>query len=129
MNNKELENIKELRKRAGFTQNALAKAVGVDIKTIQNWEAGRPIPKTKYEILRNILEPAQSVVEVKGSTVVGANVSGSGNNITNSDAIALSKAINEISEMRKIIDEQVKNNQQQFDRFMSVIEQLTNKIK
>lgn len=64
---------------------------------------------------------------VKSSTVVGANVSGSGNNISNSDAIALSKAIDEISEMRKILQEQVKNNQEQFDRFMAVIEKLTGK--
>lgn len=127
MNNNNLANIKELRKKAGLTQSALAKAVGVDIKTIQNWEAGRPVPKTKYEILRNVLCPTQSIGDVKGSTVVGANVSGSGNNISNSDAIALSKAIDEISEMRKIVQEQVKNNQEQFDRFMAIIEKLTSK--
>lgn len=74
------------------------------------------------EMLRN---PSQSVGDVKGSTIVGANVNGSGNNISNNDAIALSKAIDEISEMRKIIQEQVKNNQQQFERMMAVIEQLT----
>lgn len=125
MIDKDLENIKELRKKVGLTQTALAEAVGVDIKTIQNWEAGRAIPKTKYGILRSILHPSQSVGDVKGSTIVGANVNGSGNNISNNDAIALSKAIDEISEMRKIIQEQVKNNQQQFERMMAVIEQLT----
>jgi DNA-binding XRE family transcriptional regulator len=127
MNDNKLGDIKELRKKAGLTQSALAKTVGVDIKTIQNWEAGRPVPKTKYEILRNVLCPSHSIGDADGSTVVGANVSGSGNNISNNDAIALSKAIDEISEMRKIVQEQVKNNQEQFDRFMAVIEKLTSR--
>lgn len=74
-----------------------------------------------------MLRPSQTIGDVAGSTVVGANVNGSGNNISNSDAIALSKAIDEISKMREIVQEQVKNNQEQFDRFMAVIEKLTSR--
>lgn len=51
-------------------------------------------------------------------------VAGNSNNINNSAAIKL--ALSEISEMRKLLQEQVKNNQDQFNRFMSVIERLTN---
>lgn len=51
-------------------------------------------------------------------------VAGNSNNINNSAAIRL--ALSEISEMRKLLQEQVKNNQDQFNRFMSVIERLTN---
>ena len=46
--------LKKLRKDLGLTQAEMAKVVGVDIKTIQNWEGGRKIPRTKYGILRNI---------------------------------------------------------------------------
>ena len=53
------------------------------------------------------------------------SVAGNSNNINNS--ATMEKAINEISEMRKLIQEQVRNNQEQFDRFMSVIERLTAK--
>lgn len=50
-------------------------------------------------------------------------VAGNSNNINNSAAIKL--ALSEISEMRKLLQEQVKNNQDQFNRFMTVIERLT----
>lgn len=63
----EFSDIKKMRKNKGLTQSELAKAIGVDIKTVQNWEAGRPIPKTKYGILRAIFSQsstlAPSVVE------------------------------------------------------------------
>ncbi len=48
--------LKELRKKLGLTQAEMAKLVGVDVKTIQNWEYGKPIPRTKDGILRNIQE-------------------------------------------------------------------------
>lgn len=60
--------------------------------------------------------------------IVGDNntsIAGNSNNINSS--ATMEKAINEISEMRKLIQEQVRNNQEQFDRFMSVIEKLTTK--
>lgn len=50
------------------------------------------------------------------------SVAGNSNNINTS--ATMEKAINEISEMRKLIQDQVRNNQEQFDRFMSVIEHL-----
>lgn len=46
--------LKELRKELGLTQANMASLVGVDIKTIQNWERGRTIPKSKEGILRNL---------------------------------------------------------------------------
>lgn len=51
------------------------------------------------------------------------SIAGNSNNVNNSST--LERAIDEISEMRKLIQQQVNNNQEQFDRFMSVIERLT----
>lgn len=45
---------KTLRSQLGLTQVEMAKVIGVDVKTIQNWESGRNIPKTKHGILRDI---------------------------------------------------------------------------
>lgn len=58
--------IKTERKKLGLSQVQLAKKIGVDTKTIQNWESGRyPIPATKYGILRDALCPdTQSEQEV-----------------------------------------------------------------
>ena len=43
--------IKQIRAKIGLTQAELAKKLGVDTKTVQNWESGATIPKSKYGIL------------------------------------------------------------------------------
>lgn len=35
--------LKELRKKAGYTQKQLAEALGADLKTVGNWERGKTI--------------------------------------------------------------------------------------
>lgn len=47
--------IKEIRKKLGVSQTKLAEILGVHLKTVQNWEAGKVIPKTKYGILQSLL--------------------------------------------------------------------------
>lgn len=56
MNDNELSDVREIRKKWGLTQKQLAKAIGVDTKTVQNWEYGTQIPKSKRAILRQIEE-------------------------------------------------------------------------
>jgi hypothetical protein len=41
------------RKKLGLTQKELAEDLGVSYQTIQNWEAGKVIPKSKNQILVN----------------------------------------------------------------------------
>lgn len=87
----ELE-LKELRRKLGLTQVQLAEIVGVDVKTIQNWEAGRRIPKTKDGILRGL--------ETKNHVVFGGQfVTGGG------DAVNGDKIVEKIKE--EVEDEQV----------------------
>lgn len=47
--------LKELRQKLDLTQVQLAKLIGVDVKTIQNWESGRKIPRSKDGILRSLI--------------------------------------------------------------------------
>jgi transcriptional regulator with XRE-family HTH domain len=47
-------NIKKEREKLGLTQSELAKKIGVSLRTVQNYENGEVIPKSKYEILRNV---------------------------------------------------------------------------
>ena len=49
--------VKNIRKNLKLSQSELASKIGVSLRTIQNWEAGEKIPKTKHEILRNFLFP------------------------------------------------------------------------
>lgn len=54
MNMNDLD-IKGIRKKLGLTQVQLAKKLGVDTKTIQNWEYGKRIPESKHGIIRSLL--------------------------------------------------------------------------
>lgn len=45
--------IKEAREKAGLTQAQLAEAAGSSIRTIQDWESGRRIPRDVY-VLRDM---------------------------------------------------------------------------
>ena len=44
-------NIKELRKKKGWSQDTLAKKLGVSRQTIVNYEKGEVIPESKKELL------------------------------------------------------------------------------
>lgn len=46
--------IKKIRERLGVSQEQLAEMVGVHPRTVQNWEAGYTIPKSKHAILRGL---------------------------------------------------------------------------
>jgi transcriptional regulator with XRE-family HTH domain len=39
------DNLKQLREAAGLSQSQLAERAGISVRTIQNWEIGRNVPK------------------------------------------------------------------------------------
>ncbi len=39
------ENIRRLRKGAGFTQEQLAEALGVSVSAVHKWESGKAVPE------------------------------------------------------------------------------------
>lgn len=45
------EYIKQIRKEYGITQSQLASFFGVNLRTVQNWEAGRPVPESVKKYL------------------------------------------------------------------------------
>lgn len=59
--------------------------------------------------------------EVTGNN--NTSIAGNSNNVNSSSA--LERAIDEIAEMRKLLQEQVKINKEQFDKFISIIEKLS----
>lgn len=48
--------IKQIREKLGVTQEQFAEMVGVHPRTIQNWEAGSIIPQSKRAILRQYID-------------------------------------------------------------------------
>lgn len=49
------DEIREARERVGITQADLAKRVGVDVKTVNNWETGKTSPRGKLGRVRKVL--------------------------------------------------------------------------
>lgn len=69
------EDLRNIRLNLGLTQKELAEKVGVDIKTIQNWEYGKKIPSTKDGIIRALVE---SINNVDQQNVNGDNIKSGG---------------------------------------------------
>lgn len=72
MNMNDLD-IKGIRKKLGLTQVQLAKKLGVDTKTIQNWEYGKRIPESKHGIIRYLLSAETIRPEPKPQQYYGGN--------------------------------------------------------
>ncbi|MBD5427521.1 MAG: helix-turn-helix transcriptional regulator [Treponema sp.] len=53
--------VKQLRNELNISQEQLASILGTSTRTIQNWEAGKVIPKSKYAMLKSLMSssPAQ----------------------------------------------------------------------
>lgn len=130
--NQELKSLIELIKYSkGLKQSEVANQIGVKPTYLSDMINGRvpfssSIKEQIYEVYSDCLKSesrAQSANEQQHSQ----QASGNGITQTMSSAVEFNKVLEEISEMRKLIQEQVRNNQEQFDRFMSVIERLTSK--
>lgn len=124
--------LKELRKKLGVTQLELASILGVDIKTVQNWESGRKIPKSKDGILRTIEnnprfvfggQHVQNGDAINGDKVISAE-SEKSNHISDTDSGALNHALNEITEMRKLLSSALEANQRTNDRLLTLLENM-----
>ncbi len=87
-------NIKDLRTKLGLTQRQFAELVGVSVNTIQNWESGGTIPKSKHPILRSLL--------TKPHVVFG------GQHVQNGDAVNGDKIIQEVADVKDSVEEVVK---------------------
>lgn len=86
--------IKDLRTKLGLTQKQFAEMVGVSANTIQNWESGGTIPKSKHPILRSLL--------TKPHVVFG------GQHVQNGDAVNGDKIIQEVADVKDSVEEVVK---------------------
>ena len=55
--------IKNIRATLNISQESLADKIGVSTRTIQNWESGKVIPKSKHAILRKIISTSGLCME------------------------------------------------------------------
>lgn len=85
--------IKKIRTILGLTQKQLAETVGVSVNTIQNWESGGKIPKSKHPILQSLT--------AKPHIVYG------GQHVQNGDAINGDKIVQEVADVKETVEEAV----------------------
>lgn len=133
------ERIIELKKFTGLSFNKLAKEIG--LKTVQTLY---DIERGKHGISKDVAEKIQSKYlnismswlltgegemlnrqNIISNSPVGDNstqIAGNSNHVNNLST--LDKALDEISEMRKLLAEAIKNNKEQTERFLSIIEKL-----
>lgn len=85
--------VKQIRDILGLSQEALAEKLGVHTRTIQNWESGGKIPKSKDAILCSLLPPQHIVF--------------GGQNVQHGDAVNGNKIVETIGEEKEQIEEKV----------------------
>lgn len=111
MTNLELKN---LRKKLKLTQREFASLIGVDVKTIQNWEAGRAIPSSKDGILRQL--------ESNPHIVFG------GQHVENGDAVNGNKIVEQIRDDVSEEKISIKSMECNFEQLMRTIDRMQTTI-
>lgn len=98
-------NLKELREKNGFTQQALAQIMGVSVQTIKNWEAGKKIPSTSLMKLQDVFHLNTGDGNTIANNVNGDNVQNGG-------------------EVIKVLSRQLEEKDRQIDRLLTIIEKM-----
>ncbi len=111
--------IKKIRKKLGISQEQLAEMVGVHPRTVQNWESGSTIPKSKHAILRDlVLKPQRYAGGGEQTNVNGNNING--NNVTINPA-----DMDKLLEILSMKEASLVKAQEHIDKLLEIIRNLT----
>lgn len=110
--------VKKMRESHGWTQQELADACGVSLRTVQSWEAGKAVSKRQMRLLNAIDSPDAPVI-----TQISH-----GDHFTNfknskvEQPTLLGKALDEIAAMRKAFTDALADQQKITNRLLTIIE-------
>lgn len=115
--------VKEIRQKLGLTQKRLAEMLGVSENTVQNWEYGKPIPKTKHQKLCELAKTRIHQFAGGGEQVNthGDNINGNNVTVNKSDA-------EKMLDLLASKEDSLRKSQEQIDRLISMLEKLTDKL-
>ena len=115
--------IKKIRERLGISQEQLAEMVGVHPRTVQNWESGSTIPKSKHAILRDLgVKPQRYAGGGDQTNVNGNNING--NNVTVNPA-----DMDKLLELLSMKEASLVKAQEHIDQLLEIIGNLTRNDK
>lgn len=117
-----MSDIEKLRNLLDMTQETLATRLGVSTRTIQNWESGKVIPKSKLTVLRELAAkfPKESFSLFEATDSPGAGV---GNEMSGISSTDLKRILDEMDAQRKDYVAQLERKDRQIERLLSLLEQ------
>lgn len=114
--------IRKIREKLGVSQESLAEMIGVHPRTIQNWESGSTIPKSKHAILRDLVIKSQQYAGGEQSNVNGNNING--NNVTVNNQPDTIEKLLDILAMKEA---SLAKAQEHIDKLLGIIGNITQK--
>nr|DAJ89840.1 MAG TPA: putative zinc finger/helix-turn-helix protein, YgiT family [Caudoviricetes sp.] len=114
--------IRKIREKLGVSQESLAEMIGVHPRTIQNWESGSTIPKSKHAILRDLVIKPQQYAGGEQSNVNGNNING--NNVTVNNQPDTIEKLLDILAMKEA---SLAKAQEHIDKLLEIIGNITQK--
>lgn len=116
--------VKKIREKLGLSQEALAEMVGVHPRTIQNWESGSTIPKSKHAILRDLtIKPQRYAGGGEQNNIHGNNING--NNVTVNQPDTMDKLL----ELLSMKEASLVKAQEHIDKLLEIISNMTKNDK
>lgn len=116
-----MTDIERLRNLLGITQELFASKIGVSPRTVQNWEAGKKVPKSKLPVLSEIASkfPEETFTLFE---VVRSPGAGIGNKLKGISSEDLKIILNEMDKQRKDYMSEINRKNSQIERLLSLLE-------
>lgn len=123
-------NVKNLREKIGVSQQELAAMCGVTVRTVQNWEMGKPIPDRAQKLLE-VISSGREIIQSGGANNGVSVAAGKGSQVLlNPDTEKffttlekqqdiMSRQLEELAEMRMLIQKK----DEQIDTLLKLVQQ------
>lgn len=116
-----MSDIKKLRELLNLSQEQFAQRLGTSTRTIQNWEAGKVVPKSKLEILNKLAAqfPEETFAMFEAADSPGAGMLNDVKGISSQDLKAI---LDELNHQRKEFLNEIQKRDEQIDRLLTLLE-------
>lgn len=117
----EQPDVKRLRELMNLTQEQFASKMAVTLRTVQNWEAGKRVPKSKIAMLMSFAEkfPEEHFSVFTAMDSPGA---GMGNDVEGISSADLKRILDQMESQRKDYMKQLSKRDAQIDNLIALLQ-------